>query len=463
LKSPATRRRQRHPSIEGLEDRLLLYAANGGRWQNPALITYSFAPDGTSIGGVPSTLNQAMAARGISTASWQAAFQKAAAFWESVANVNLVQVPDGGQAFGTAGDQQGDPRFGDIRIGGAPDKSGNLASAFLPPAYNGGTVAGDIVFNTNAAWQVNNDYDVLTVAIHEIGHALGMDHSSITAADMYAYYNGVKQALTSDDIAGIQSIYGPRPQDSNNTTSTATVVGLNSQAQATLTGLSIASNSDVDWYKVVVPAVTSGTLQVRMQSSGISSLSPRVLVYNGSLQGLVSASSSAYGATVTATIGGVSAGQVYYIKCMPAVGGPTGAGAYGLEVNTGSGTMAPIAPPSVVVAQQPNQGGGSSSDSTGSSGSGGGLLGLVGGLVGDVLDLLTITIGTLSGYGEHLEAAPGWHAHTQPGHANPPHAHHGASPHHGHQAPPAHGRNPGHHSPATHARDRVLATWHHGA
>ena len=134
--------------------------------------------------------------------------------WEAVAGINLVQVADDGSPIGTAGNQQGDPRFGDIRIGGMAQSGGQLAFAFVPPPFNGGTDAGDIFFNTSQWWQTNGTtYDLETVAIHELGHALGMGHSAIATADMYASYGGTKQALTSDDTTGIQSIYGTRPPD----------------------------------------------------------------------------------------------------------------------------------------------------------------------------------------------------------------------------------------------------------
>ena len=45
------RPRASRPALEGLEDRMLMYAANGGAWTLPARVTYSFVPDGTSIGG----------------------------------------------------------------------------------------------------------------------------------------------------------------------------------------------------------------------------------------------------------------------------------------------------------------------------------------------------------------------------------------------------------------------------
>ena len=49
----------------------------------------------------------------------------------------------------------------------------------------------------------------MNVAIHEIGHALGLAHSRDRSARMYAYYSESDQpGLSADDIEGIQTVYG---------------------------------------------------------------------------------------------------------------------------------------------------------------------------------------------------------------------------------------------------------------
>src|SRR5260221_468079 len=48
-KNRASRSRSTKPSIEGLEDRMLLSATEGAMWQFSSRITYSFVPDGASI------------------------------------------------------------------------------------------------------------------------------------------------------------------------------------------------------------------------------------------------------------------------------------------------------------------------------------------------------------------------------------------------------------------------------
>jgi len=46
------------------------------------------------------------------------------------------------------------------------------------------------------------------VAAHEIGHTLGLDHSSDPDALMYPSYSAPHRSLGRDDIAGVQSLYG---------------------------------------------------------------------------------------------------------------------------------------------------------------------------------------------------------------------------------------------------------------
>jgi hypothetical protein len=334
-----------------------MYATLGDMWTYGSRITYSFVPDGTDIGGQPSSLHQAMAARGFSTQVWQDEFNRAAAVWQAVAGINLSPVPDSGDRISVSGNQQGDPRFGDIRISGIDLGAGSLGMAFYPPPFNGGTIAGDIVMNTAIAWNINSSYDLRTVAIHEIGHALGMDHSTITSAAMFGGYTGIKQTLTSDDTTGIRSIYGAQPNDvfePNNLPTAPTILSaavFNANQQVTLAGLNISSSGDNDWFRVTVPAGTSGTMTVRMQTEGLSLVSPKVGVYTTSLQLLGGTTvNSTTGGTATVTISGVSAGQTYLVRAIPNAGAI--AGAYALQINAGSGTQAPVPPPNTVVPEQ---------------------------------------------------------------------------------------------------------------
>ena len=374
------------PALEQLEDRFLLYATTGTQWPKPARITYSFMPDGTSIGGVPSNLQQTLNAK-FTTADWQAQFDKAAAAWEKVANINFSVVSDNGAALGVSGDLQGDTRFGDIRIGGYAMAGNILAFAYLPPPANGGTDAGDIFFNTNVSWQIDaTTYDLMTVAIHEFGHSLGMAHSAISTAAMWPSYTGAKQTLTTDDSAGIETIYNSRQKDffdakaSNDLPSEADVITsyIDSNGQISIPSLDsttppgIGSN-DIDWYQVTVPTSTTGTMVVKMQATNLSLLAPWLAVYNSAGTTILGqASSNVWGDTVTVTINNVVAGQVYDIKCKGSTAGDSGFGAYGLQVNLGSKSQAAIAPPNTTTPQQPDQGGGTLQESSAGSSTGNG-------------------------------------------------------------------------------------------
>ena len=374
----APRSKAVRPRLEELEDRFLLYATTGNQWAKPNLITISFMPDGTSLGGVPSNLQATLNAH-FATAAWQAQIEDAAAVWEKVANVNFSLVTDNGSPLGVAGNQQDDPRFGDIRIGGYAMSSSILAFAYLPPPANGGTDAGDIFFNTAQPWQINGTtYDLMTVAIHELGHALGMGHSSDTAAAMYPAYITTKEAVDADDISGIQSIYNARQPDSfdteacDNSPRFAADISsyISTNGQLTISGLDLIppvtiGTNDIEWYKITVPASTTGTMVVRMQSAGLSLLSPSLAVFNSAGNTMLAQQvSNNLGDTVTVTIKKVSPGQVYDIRCQGSTTGNSGFGAYGLQVNFGSLTQPPIPPPNTTVAQAPNKGGGTLSESS---------------------------------------------------------------------------------------------------
>ena len=93
-----------------------------------------------------------------------------------------------------------------------------LAHASFPNPYDGRQVF--LHFDDDERW-VNSDrqdVDLLTVAAHEIGHTLGLAHSSDPNSLMYPSYDGPRRFLGQDDIAGVQDLYGvgsnPQPAPS---------------------------------------------------------------------------------------------------------------------------------------------------------------------------------------------------------------------------------------------------------
>ena len=358
---------------------MLLYAVNGDVFQYGSRITWSIMPDGTNLGGVSSNLVSTLNQR-VGAGNWLRSIEDAFAVWESSANVNFSQVGDDGSPLNSGNYQQGAPNFGDIRIGGYAQASNILAYTLLPPPSNGGSAAGDIFFNTAIPWNINFDYDLETVALHEIGHDVGLGESSNVNAVMYTYYNGVQQTLNTDDIAGVRSIWGPRAEDglavgnSNFTSAKAASItpfinGANDQI--VLPNQDVASTAESYWFKVTTPSNASNNLTVQVQSTSLSELSPKVQIYNANLQGLVqvAAPSNAYGATVDASIGNATPNTTYYIRVLGSNGGDTGSGAYGMTVNMGNSGINPVAPPNTVVYAQPDQGGGSNYQLNGGPGS----------------------------------------------------------------------------------------------
>ena len=83
---------------------------------------------------------------------------------------------------------------------------GVLAHTFAPPPLGAEPLAGDVHFDDAETWRVGSDFDVFSIALHELGHALGLAHSDDPNAVMYPYYRIVTE-LGQDDKDAILSLY----------------------------------------------------------------------------------------------------------------------------------------------------------------------------------------------------------------------------------------------------------------
>lgn len=139
------------------------------------------------------------------------AIEQAIALWAAETPLRLTRVaisasPEIIIRFVTGDHSDGSPFDG---------PGGVLAHAFFPPTPPNPPTAiqGDTHFDDAETWTVTippaaATFDLVTVAAHEFGHALGLGHSSVSGALMAPFYSGPQRFLHSDDIAGIQSLYG---------------------------------------------------------------------------------------------------------------------------------------------------------------------------------------------------------------------------------------------------------------
>lgn len=83
-------------------------------------------------------------------------------------------------------------------------------------SYTGSRIlAADVTFDNSEGWYESggrvlssSGADLFVVALHEIGHAIGLDHYNASSAVMNSYLDPSVRSLTTSDIHGIQAIYG---------------------------------------------------------------------------------------------------------------------------------------------------------------------------------------------------------------------------------------------------------------
>jgi hypothetical protein len=132
--------------------------------------------------------------------------------WADVAALTFTETDRPGQDFGIdikyAAGAQGVPYPFD-------GPGGILAYAFYPNDINTEPIAGDLFVDEDETWVdfptagIGPDFDLRFVALHELGHSLGMGHSDDPTAIMAPFYQAfVEPELQPDDIAGILTLYG---------------------------------------------------------------------------------------------------------------------------------------------------------------------------------------------------------------------------------------------------------------
>jgi hypothetical protein len=174
------------------------YTLEGPKWPNGSTVNMQL-----SLGNAGRTLSDG-------NTSWNSAVAPALDAWNGVI---------GGMQFGKVmnstvslarGDHYNSMAFSST-VFGQSFGSNTLAVTYY--SYSGSTfLEADILFNTAISWDsyrgsLRSSQDIQRVALHESGHALGLDHSSVGTPIMNAYVTNT-YTLQSDDIAGAQSLYG---------------------------------------------------------------------------------------------------------------------------------------------------------------------------------------------------------------------------------------------------------------
>lgn len=178
------------------------YSAYGWRWGGmadvgkTAQVTWSFAASNYSNqpGGDYDTAL---------TSAQKDATRAALARWEQACRIDFVEAG--------ADSASVDIRFGIDAIDGR-----NRTLAQCGYVYNGTDfVRAFIRFDSAESWNnslpgtdTSGSYSFYTVALHEIGHAIGLAHSSASPSLMAPIYNPSLDDLQSDDIAGGVYLYG---------------------------------------------------------------------------------------------------------------------------------------------------------------------------------------------------------------------------------------------------------------
>jgi hypothetical protein len=334
--------------LEQLDDRCVP-AVFDVPWYDPRHLTLSFAPDGTGTSNGASNLFQSFDAQ-LPQAVWEGEILQAVQAWSSVANINVGVVTDGSEAFGTPGAIQGDSRFGDIRIGGAPMALSTLAMTTPSDPFLSGTLAGDILFNT-AVNLTDPNYNLYSVALHEVGHALGLPDTSDPASVMFETLQARPGQLAPEDVAAIQALYGPPVADPNavaaGTSPLLPATNLVPATPGVATGqVPLVAYGDLttvgtaDAFSFQTPQGPLGPMNLRVRTAGISLLEATVNLYDSTGTLVASGTmSDPTGGEVVLSVPTPAAGSMYYVQISGAAG-PFATGRYALAVSYGPAAAA---------------------------------------------------------------------------------------------------------------------------
>jgi hypothetical protein len=243
----------------------LAFSFIGSRWTQPT-VTVHVGMSGTSPSGI----------------AWSTALTDAVNQWNEKTDFTLVADPTYaspcGNAPGVYGTDFGTTGCG-ISFGNSTLAVTLTNSGFVPSGFGFSTFTRtSIVFNSAYSWDVydgprRSRIDFRRVALHELGHVIGLDHESSEAAIMQPAITDL-YTLQPDDIAGVNALYG------GNTSGSCLVrdVSANATRSETLTNgdcrvrdiFGGTDTSFIDVYRLRLTKTT--TLDFTMSSSELDSV-----------------------------------------------------------------------------------------------------------------------------------------------------------------------------------------------
>ena len=178
-------------------------------------VTYSFLPSGTPCSIFVQNAGLGNNCRAEDPANvfgvgYESFFSNVFDAWSQWADIDFVQVADDGSASGR---DTASASTGIIRIGAANYDRRVFGVGFAN--FGGGSgkgLDGDVLLNSAYGSDFRRDLNFFTgLALHEIGHTLGLAHSDVFLSVM-SQFGSFFNTPQADDIAGIQAIYGLRQQ-----------------------------------------------------------------------------------------------------------------------------------------------------------------------------------------------------------------------------------------------------------
>lgn len=213
---------------------------------------------------------------GVTSAQFRDAVRRAFATWQAVPTAS-IQAEFQGATVASPNDVDGRTTIGYLD---RPDLDRVLAAtSFVLNSATGELLESDIFFNTRFAWSTaaageTGRVDVESIAVHEIGHLLGLGHSAIGETEMipggrrvlgagavmfpiaFSAGNITDRSVFPDDVAGVVDLYGTQAaaEETGSITGTVTkndrgvfgahIVAFNPETGALVGGFSLSATGE---------------------------------------------------------------------------------------------------------------------------------------------------------------------------------------------------------------------------